>query len=111
LEDFKANITAIQSIESQYLQHHDSENKEYSTDLSKLNEQFAQASANLHQLSHIQVKEGMTLNDQSQRIVNYSSLLTSLEMVMLVCIAIILQVIVLASQPVISRQWQQSSLN
>jgi hypothetical protein len=108
LKDFKANIAALQDLELQYLQSPADEAQHTRT---LFNEHFALASANLHRLSQIQVEEGKTLNDQSQRIFYGSSLLTSFAMVMLVCIAIILQVIVLASRPAINRTWQQSNLN
>ena len=111
LKNVKANIAALQEIELQYMQSLPDDEAQPSADLTLLNEQFALASANLFQLSQIQVEEGKTLNDKSQSIVNSSSLLTSFEMAMLICIAIILQIIVLASRPVISRKWQQSNLN
>lgn len=110
LQDFKANFTAIKDLESKYLQNSRDEAQHTATH-TLLNEQFGLASANLRQLSHIQVKEGKMLNDQSQRIVQGSSILNSFEMVVLICIAIILQIIVLASRPAISRSWQRSNLN
>jgi hypothetical protein len=110
LQDFKANFTAIKDLESQYLQNGTDEAQHTAT-LTLLNEQFGLASATLRQLSYIQVKEGKMLNDQSQRIVRGSSILTSFEMVVLICIAIVLQIIVLASRPAISRSWQRSNLN
>lgn len=110
LEDFKANVAALQGLEFQYMQSPTDEAQHTST-RSLFNEHFALASANLRQLSQIQVKEGKALNDQSQRIVNGSSLLTNFEMVILFCIAIILQVIVMASKPAIPRTWPQSNLN
>lgn len=110
LQDFKSNIAVLQDLELQYLQSPTDE-EQHTAARTLFNERFALASANLRQLSQIQVEEGKTLNDQSQRIFNGSSLLTSFEMVILFCIAIILQVIIAASQPVISRKWQQSNLN
>lgn len=110
LQDFKGNIATLQGLESQYLQSL-REEAQSSTAHSLLDEHFALASANLRQLSHIQIVEGRALNDSSQRIVQSSSLLTSFEMVLLICIAIILQIIVLASRPVISQTWQQSNMN
>lgn len=110
LHDFKANIAALQELEFQYLQSLDDE-AQYTSTGALFDKHFALASANLRQLSYIQIAEGKALNDSSQRIVQSSSLLTSLEMVILICIAIILQVIVLASRPAISRTWKQSNLN
>ncbi|MCB9339014.1 MAG: MCP four helix bundle domain-containing protein [Lewinellaceae bacterium] len=110
LQDFKANVTALRDLELQYLQSPDGEAKQTAT-RTLFNERFTLASANLRQLSQIQVVEGKMLNDQSQCIFYGSSLLTNFEMVILFCIAIILQVIVAASQPAISRTWQQGNLN
>lgn len=110
LQEFKTNVAALQDLEFQQLQSSTDE-VQLTTTRNLFNERFALASANLRQLSHIQIKEGKALNDQSQRIVYGSSLLTNFELVILFCIAIILQIIVKASQPVISRNWQQSNLN
>lgn len=110
LQDFRANVAALEGLELQYLQPPTDEAQQAAIH-SLFNERFDLASANLRQLSQIQVKEGKALNDQSQRIFSGSSLLTNFEMVILFCIAIILQVIVAASQPTISRVWQQSNLN
>lgn len=108
--DFKANVIALRNLERQFLRNTANE-PQLATTRSQIDEHFATASANLHRLSHIQLKEGKLLNDQSQRIVAGSSLLTSFEMVVLITIAIILQILILASRPVISRVNQQSSLN
>lgn len=110
LEDFKGNIAALQNLELQQLQ---SSNKTvvHTTTRNLFNEHFALASANLRQLSQIQIQEGKALSDHSRRIVYGSSLLTNITMVILICITIILQIIVLTSRPVITRPWQQSNLN
>lgn len=110
LEDFKTNIAALQNLELDYMDTPADDPQQVAT-RALLDERFALASANLRRLSQIQVKEGKALNEQSQRIVQGSSLLTNLEMVVLFCIAIILQVIVVASQPAIARPWQQTNLN
>ncbi|MGH1434084.1 MAG: MCP four helix bundle domain-containing protein [Lewinella sp.] len=107
---FKANVAALEGLEDQYLQL-SSEEAEYTAVLNLLNEHFDLASANLRQLSLIQIKEGKMLNDQSQRIAKGSYIVTSFEMVILICIAIILQMLVLASRPAISQKWQKGSLN
>jgi len=65
----------------------------------------------LRQLSQIQINEGKALNELSQQIVQSSSILTSFEMIVLICIAVILQVLVFASRSTISRNWQNSNLN
>jgi hypothetical protein len=110
LEDFKENIAILRNLELQYMKLpiDDAPN---STTRALLDERFKLASANLHELSNIQLKEGKVLNDQSQRIVQGSSLITRFEMAILICIAIVLQVIVLASRPVISKTLQHNNLN
>lgn len=110
LQDFKANLLALQNLEAQFLSQ--GSDKAYSmASQSRFNDYFALASTNLRQLSQIQINEGKALTDSSHRIVQTSSLLTSIEMVTLIGIAIILQIIVLASRPVINKNWQQSNLN
>lgn len=111
LQDFKANVAAIRDLELQYLQSPAGDEARKTATLSLLNERFTLASDNLRRLSQIQVKEGKALNEQSQRIAQGSSLLTNLEMIILFGIAILLQVIVAASRPAVSRTWQQSNLN
>ncbi|MCB0534487.1 MAG: MCP four helix bundle domain-containing protein [Lewinellaceae bacterium] len=108
--DFKANVAALQNLEHQYFRNA-ADGPQRAETRSQIEAQFATASSNLHQLSLIQLKEGKQLTDQSQRIVAGSSLLTSFEMAVLIAIAIILQVLVLASKPVVSRITQRSSLN
>lgn len=110
LKDFKTNNATLQNLERQYLKPSADDTQQIKTRAS-LDKHFGLAAANLLQLSQIQIKEGRALHDESKSIVNGSSLLTSFEMVMLVCIAIILQVIVLASRPAISGTWQEGNLN
>ena len=110
LLDFKATIAVLEDLEHEHLSllaadaQHD-----LSTPL--FNEYFALASADLRQLSQIQINEGKALNELSQQIVQSSSILTSFEMIVLICIAVILQVLVFASRSTISRNWQNSNLN
>lgn len=110
LKEFKTNVAALQSLEWQYFSPSVHEVPQTNTH-NLFNEYFALAVTNLHQLSHIQIKEGKALKDQSQRIFYGSYLLTNFEMVILLCIAVILQIIVIASRPIVSRKWQQGNLN
>ena len=106
--DFKGNVLALRKLETQYL---DADQVGRAETRSRIDARFAAAAARLHRLSQIQIQEGKSLNDQSQRIVQGSSLLTSFEMVVLIGIAIMLQMLVLAGRPVISRIQQQGGLN
>jgi hypothetical protein len=108
--DFKNNVAALQYLELQYLRNA-GDDIQLAETRSRIDDRFALASKNLHQLSGIQISEGKLLNDQSKKIVAGSSLITNLEMVILICIAILLQVLVIASRPVIPRIRQEGSLN
>lgn len=110
LTDFKANVLDLEQFENQYLNLPVNET-ESAIAYNLINTSFDQASYDLRQLSNIQIKEGKLLNDQSQRIVQGSSVITSFEMVLLICIAVALQIIVLASRPAISPIWQNGHLN
>jgi paraquat-inducible protein B len=72
---------------------------------------FDQASATLHQLSAIQVAEGKLLNDQSKRIMAGSTILTSFEMALLICIAIIIQILLFTAKTLIPKQTSPAILN
>lgn len=109
-KDFKNNVAALSALEMQYLRNAGDEAK-LSETRSMIDAKFALASENLHELSGIQVSEGKLLNDQSKKIVAGSSLVTHLEIIVLICIMIILQVLVIASRPVIPKIRQQHSLN
>ncbi|MBR9921740.1 MAG: hypothetical protein GYB31_12950 [Bacteroidetes bacterium] len=109
-QDLKYNMAALQNLERQFIQTPLNEADQVSV-RALFNSRFALASANLRQLSNIQLKEGKALNERSQRIVSGSSLITNVEIVILFCIAVILQIIVIASKPVISGNWQKGNLN
>lgn len=110
LEMFKTNARTLQNLELQLLTSVAKDVQPTST-YHAFNKYFALGMANLRQLSSIQVQEGKALKDQSQRIAYSSYLLTNFEMVILLCIAVILQIIVIASKPIVSRKWQQNNLN
>lgn len=107
LKKFKANIFSLEALEAQYL-HLD---QDIEVTQAQFDANFSQALSNLRNLSNIQIKEGQVLTDQSQRIVYGSTLLSNLEMVILFCIAFMLQAIVAASKPLVSRTWQKGRLN
>jgi hypothetical protein len=104
--EFKNNITALQALEEQHL-----------NDLATasiphiLNEKFIDAAANLHQLSLIQLTEGKALRENSKRIAAGSSMLTHIELVILIGIAAIIQMLIFASDSIRSKFFQRPELN
>jgi hypothetical protein len=110
LRNFKSDVAALQELEYKYLKVLQEQSAECITH-AQIDERFAAASKNLEHLSHIQLSEGKLLNDHSQRIVYGSTLLTSFEMVVLIAIGVLLQALVMAGKPVVSRIKQQGNLN
>lgn len=110
LRNFKTDVAALQELERNYLRVIDEQHAESVTH-AQIDERFAAASENLEHLSRIQLSEGKLLNDQSQRIVYGSTLLTTFEMVVLIAIGVLLQALVMAGKPVVSGVKQQGHLN
>lgn len=110
LQSFKADVVALQELERNYLGVLKEQPEEKVTH-AQIDKRFAIASENLEHLSHIQLSEGKLLNDHSQRIVYGSTLLTSFEMVVLIAIGVLLQALVMAGKPMVSRIKQQGHLN
>ncbi len=109
-KDFKNNVAALQILESQYLSLAGNEAQLAET-RQQLNKTFTLAASDLHRLSDIQVSEGKLLSDNSKKIVAGSSLLTQLELAILIGLAVMIQVLVIASKPIIPKTHQRPSLN
>jgi len=77
----------------------------------KLDVQFTQAINNLHHLSAIQVMEGKLLNDNSRKIMAGSAILTRFELVILICIGLLIQALIFASNSFTPKIPQRSDLN
>lgn len=104
--EFKNNITALQTLEETYLSNVIPANIPQA-----LNEKFTGAAANLHQLSLIQLNEGKALRENSMRIAAGSSMLTHIELVIIIGIAAIIQMLIFASDSLRSKFFQRSELN
>lgn len=104
--EFKNNIAALQTLEEMYLN-----DLVAATIPHALNEKFIDAAANLHQLSLIQLSEGKALRENSLRIAAGSSMLTNIELVIIIGIAAIIQMLIFASDSLRSKFFQRSELN
>jgi hypothetical protein len=104
--DFKNNVNEIVRREHAVLQHEDPK-----LIAEKTADPFVAAFTNLQHLSDIQVSEGRWLNENSKRIMAGSDALTQLELAMLICIGLIIQVLIFASRSIVSRIPEKPSLN
>ena len=109
-ERFKENITRLADLEAAFFK-----TMRGGGDLRAarvhINTQFNQASQNLDELSAIQLSEGKALNEQSQKIVADSSLLTQFEIGIIVAIGLMILVLVFESSAIFGRTPQRESLN
>ncbi|MDQ2656893.1 MAG: hypothetical protein M3Y60_05690, partial [Bacteroidota bacterium] len=76
-----------------------------------LDRQFNEASANLHQLSGIQLLEGKLLNDYSKKIVAGSTVLAKFEIGILIAIGLMVMVLIFESTSVFSKAARDQPLN
>lgn len=104
-QEFKNNIAALQLLEEHHV------TQEAVNKNEALNEKFTGAAANLHQLSLIQLDEGKALRENSKRIAAGSSMLTSIELVIIIGIAAIIQMLIFASGSIHSKFFQRPGLN
>lgn len=109
-KDFKDNVSSLGNLEAAFLGLHLAGGETAETKL-LIGREFDNASRNLHLLSAIQVSEGKLLSDNSRKIVAGSSLLTHLEMAVVIAIAVMLQMLVAASKPVLPKINRHPSLN
>lgn len=104
-QEFKNNIAALQALEEKHISNIPVARTE------ALHEKFTGAAANLHQLSLIQLDEGKALRENSKRIAAGSSMLTHIELVIIIGIAAIIQMLIFASGSLHSKFFQRSELN
>ncbi|AFD05700.1 MCP four helix bundle domain-containing protein [Solitalea canadensis] len=90
-KEFKKNLHDLMALETDYL------SKASSTTKQLIDQQFTVALSNLNQLSTIQTAEGKKLMEGSQKIISESTLLTKLELAILIIIGLIIQVLIFAS--------------
>jgi hypothetical protein len=92
--DFKRNITDIIALENSML---DQASTTFEQRRSGFDQQVDQALSNLDHLSTIQLSEGKALNENSKKIIAGSEMLTQFELVVLIIIAVIIQMLIFAS--------------
>lgn len=109
-QKFKSNLAGIKSLEATYLNGKISD-LEADNFKQNLNNQYANASNNLHQLSEIQVAEGKILNDKSKQIIAGSNLLKDFEFALLMGLALIVYSLVLTTKSVLAKIPYKPSLN
>jgi len=108
--DFKNRIQSIIQLEKTCL------NAEAGAQISEahrreIDTRVDQALKDLGQLSGIQVSEGKSIHEQSQKIVAGSVMLTQFELVLLICLGLTVLALLFATRPPVPRFPQQSSLN
>jgi hypothetical protein len=104
--NFKRTVNEIARTEATLFQHDDPKLMAERT-----TESFESVFKDLQHLSDIQVSEGRWLNEHSKRIMAGSDALTQLELAMLICIGLIIQVLIFASRSIVSRLPEKPSLN
>lgn len=109
-ETFKNNVGQLARLEDTYFRQVEAGDPSGATK-GAINKQFNEASVNLDLLSGIQISEGKLLNENSQKIVAGSSLLTRFEIGILIAIALMIFVLVFESSVVFSKTSQKQSLN
>lgn len=90
-KELKKNLHDLVALENNYLENASSSTKQL------FDQQFTVALNNLNQLSAIQTAEGKKLMEGSKKIISESTLLTKLELAILIIIGLIIQVLILAS--------------
>lgn len=107
-EKLKENINKLETYEDAFFVQ-----GENNTDSVRamMNVQFNQAATNLDHLSAIQISEGRILKERSQEIVAGSSILTHLEIGILIAIGLMVLVLVFESTPRFFPRNQKQSLN
>ena len=92
--DFKNNITEIIALEQDIL---DQTSVPFDQQRPGFDHEVDKALGNLNQLSAIQVSEGKALNENSKKILAGSKMLTQFELVVLIIIAVMIQMLIFAS--------------
>ena len=106
---FKQNIADLKAYEASYFLNAGEDDASRARGM--INAEFNQASTNLDQLSSIQLSEGKILNERSKKIVAGSSILTRLEIGILIAIALMVLVLVFESTSRFFPKHGKESLN
>jgi len=104
---FKSDIGDMQKIEQALIEN----TTEHKRVKMQMDDQFMNVSKHLHALSNIQIAEGKILNDNSKKIIADSSMLTQLELALLIGIGLIIQVLIFASKSLVKKETSKHILN
>lgn len=108
---FRKNVEKLMELEHTYFADLASGNGDEKVGKALISKQFNEASGNLDLLSGIQVSEGKLLNENSQKIVAGSSILTQFEIGILVAIGLMIIVLVFESTVPFPKTTGHQSLN
>lgn len=108
--EFKKNVGMLSEVEREYFAavaqgRFDEESRQ------RIDRKFNEASGNLGLLSGIQISEGKILNDNTQKIVAGSSILTQFETGILIAVGLMVLVLVFESTTLLTRTAGKESLN
>lgn len=106
--DFKRNINEIIALETTML---DQAQTNFEQRRPGFDQEVDKALGNLDHLSTIQLSEGKALNENSKKILAGSEMLTQFELVVLIVIAIMIQMLIFASNTFKSKFPQNSNMN
>ena len=109
-DDFKNRIQSIMKLEQDYWVS-DAAPVMSAASRAEIDVKVDQALQDLSQLSGIQIAEGKSIHEQSQKIVAGSVILTQFELVLLICLGLTILALLFATRPPVPRFPQQSSLN
>ncbi|MBL7916951.1 MAG: hypothetical protein JNM96_01045 [Bacteroidia bacterium] len=108
-QEFKKNIMLMISFELQHLLSHDSTEK---FNLLRLqNKSLDNSFVHLDKLAETQTLTGKQLNDASNRIVTFSSILNQFDWAIIIVIGLIIQVIIFTSRSAVPKEIQNQYLN
>jgi hypothetical protein len=110
--DFKNRMQAIMKLEREYWNPAgQTDALAWETRRSEIDSRVDLALNDLNQLSGIQISEGKSMHEHSQKIVAGSVMLTQFELVLLICLGLVILALLFATRPPVPRFPQQSSLN
>ncbi|MBL7858370.1 MAG: MCP four helix bundle domain-containing protein [Cyclobacteriaceae bacterium] len=105
-QSLKKSIDEMNVLEHEYFKHSGEPLAQIIFD-----KRFERTSANLHELSSIQISEGKSLADHSKKIVAGSSILSHVEVAMIIVMGLILQIMIVTAQPVMPTTASHHRLN
>ncbi|MFZ1807406.1 MAG: MCP four helix bundle domain-containing protein [Cyclobacteriaceae bacterium] len=108
----KERLQNLKIMEKEFLAALTAQDQSTSTALlAQMQKNFDVAMLDLNQLSKIQISEGKLLKDQSKKIAAGSSILSQLELIVLVAIGMLIQILIFASRSALPKSPQQYGLN